>query len=109
MNKCSLLTIVIGVASLAAAPVKAAGPDSVVAREGLQVAATVDAPARSSAAPEANTPSKKEESTRAPVQPAPAESRTPEEAAKRAADPKDPSGALILAPPPDSSKGPLTR
>lgn len=38
------------------------------------------------------------ESVRAPVQPAPAESRTPEEAANRAADPKDPSGALIIAP-----------
>jgi hypothetical protein len=32
------------------------------------------------------------------VQPVPAESRTPEEAAKRAADPKDPSGALIIEP-----------
>jgi hypothetical protein len=39
------------------------------------------------------------ESVRAPVQPVPAESRTPEEAAKRAADPKDPSGALIIEPP----------
>jgi hypothetical protein len=39
------------------------------------------------------------ESNRAPVQPVPAESRTPEEAAKRAADPKDPSGALIVEPP----------
>ncbi len=38
------------------------------------------------------------ESVRAPVQPTPTESRTPEEAAKRAADPKDPSGALIIAP-----------
>ena len=38
------------------------------------------------------------ESVRAPVQPVPAESRTPEEAAKRAADPKDPSGALIIEP-----------
>lgn len=36
------------------------------------------------------------ETNRAPVQPVPAESRTPEEAAKRAADPKDPSGALII-------------
>jgi len=36
---------------------------------------------------------------RAPVQPVPVESRTPEEAAKRAADPKDPSGALIIEPP----------
>ena len=39
------------------------------------------------------------ESVRPPVQPVPAESRTPEEAAKRAADPKDPSGALIIEPP----------
>jgi hypothetical protein len=43
--------------------------------------------------------SKKQESVRPPVQPVPAESRTPEEATKRAADPKDPSGALIIAPP----------
>lgn len=39
------------------------------------------------------------ESTKSPSQPAPAESRTPEEAAKRAADPTDPSGALIVQPP----------
>lgn len=38
------------------------------------------------------------ESVRAPVQPTPVESKTPEEAAKRAADPKDPSGALIIEP-----------
>ena len=38
------------------------------------------------------------ESTHPPVQPAPVESKTPEEAAKRAADPKDPSGALIIEP-----------
>jgi len=49
-------------------------------------------------APAAPAPAAKE-STRAPVQPVPAESRTPEEAAKRAADPKDPSGALIVEPP----------
>ena len=42
---------------------------------------------------------KKKESVRAPVKPAPAESRTPEEAAARAADPKDPSGALIIQKP----------
>ena len=41
----------------------------------------------------------KKESVRAPVKPAPAESRTPEEAAARAADPKDPSGALIIQKP----------
>jgi hypothetical protein len=38
------------------------------------------------------------ESAQPRVQPAPAESRTPEEASKRAADPKDPSGALIVEP-----------
>ena len=38
------------------------------------------------------------ESVRAPVRPTPVETRTPEEAAKRAADPKDPSGALIVEP-----------
>ena len=41
----------------------------------------------------------KKESVRPPVRPAPAESKTPEEAAARAADPKDPSGALIVLPP----------
>ena len=41
----------------------------------------------------------KKESTRPPVKPAPAEARTPEEAAARAADPKDPSGALIIQKP----------
>ena len=43
--------------------------------------------------------SKQKESVRPPVRPAPAESKTPEEAAARAADPKDPSGALIVLPP----------
>ena len=42
----------------------------------------------------------KKESAQPPVKPAPIESRTPEEASSRAADPKDPSGALIIAPPP---------
>ena len=42
---------------------------------------------------------RKKESARPPVKPAPAESRTPEEAAARAADPKDPSGALIIQKP----------
>lgn len=42
--------------------------------------------------------SKKPESARPALQPAP-EPRTTEEATKRAADPKDPSGALIVAPP----------
>jgi hypothetical protein len=39
------------------------------------------------------------EAVKPPVQPVPAESRSAEEAAKRAADPKDPSGALIVEPP----------
>jgi len=40
------------------------------------------------------------ESARPPAKPAPGESRTPEEAAAaRAADPKDPSGALIIREP----------
>ena len=50
-------------------------------------------------APPAKDAQGAKESVRAPVQPVPAESRTPEEAAKRAADPKDPSGALIIEPP----------
>lgn len=56
-----------------------------------------EAPSRQTPpAPSRETPSK--ESVRPPVQPAPAEARTPEEASKRAADPKDPSGALIVEP-----------
>lgn len=52
------------------------------------------------AASEPSTPeAKQKESVRPPVKPAPAESKTPEEAAARAADPKDPSGALIVLPP----------
>jgi len=54
---------------------------------------------RDKAPPVREAPAGAKESNRAPVQPAPAESRTPEEAAKRAADPKDPSGALIVEPP----------
>ena len=50
------------------------------------------------AKPEASEP-KQKESARPPAKPAPAESRTPEEAAARAADPKDPSGALIIKKP----------
>ena len=50
------------------------------------------------AKPEASEP-KQKESARPPAKPAPAESRTPEEAAARAADPKDPSGALIIREP----------
>ena len=55
------------------------------------------APPAKEASPAKDAPGAKE-SVRAPVQPVPAESRTPEEAAKRAADPKDPSGALIIEP-----------
>ena len=42
---------------------------------------------------------KPKESVRPPVKPVPVESKTPEEATSRAADPKDPSGALIVPPP----------
>src|SRR4051812_7475549 len=59
---------------------------------------TAPAAAPSREVPRQQPSSGAKESTQAPVQPAPAESRTPEEAAKRAADPKDPSGALIIEP-----------
>lgn len=52
-----------------------------------------------SAEPQAKDPESKKESTRAPVKPVPGESRTPEEASQRAADPKAPTGALIIKPP----------
>ena len=48
--------------------------------------------------PEALKP-KQKESARPLAKPRPSESRTPEEAAARAADPKDPSGALIIREP----------
>jgi hypothetical protein len=70
---------------------------------GIGMAAVAACAADPVGAPGAGSPPviapKKEESARPPVQPVPAESRTPEEAARRAADPKDPSGALIVAPP----------
>jgi len=57
------------------------------------------------AKPEVSKP-KQKESARPPVKPAPAESGTPEEAAARAADPKDPSGALIIKGPAGSGAKP---
>lgn len=48
--------------------------------------------------PEASKP-KQKESARSPATLAPAESRTPEEAAAQAADPKASSGALIIREP----------
>ena len=65
----------------------------------FSVAATSEPTAMPGAKPASPTPPKKEETIHAPVTPVPAESRTPEEAAARAADPKDPSGALIVQPP----------
>ncbi len=44
-------------------------------------------------------PESKKESTRAPVMPTPAEFRTPVQASGYAADPKAPTGALIIKPP----------
>ena len=66
--------------------------------------------ARAATAPAAieptDTTGTKGEAGRPPVKPAPGESKTPEEASRRAADPKDPSGALIIAPPAgEGSKG----
>lgn len=56
--------------------------------------------ATAAAASEPSTPeAKQKESGRPPVKPSPVESKTPEEATARAADPKDPSGALIVLPP----------
>jgi len=49
----------------------------------------------------------KEESGRAPVIVAPQQPRTREEATRRAADPTDPSGALIIEPPAGSATLPL--
>jgi hypothetical protein len=56
--------------------------------------------AATAVATEPPTPETKlKESVRPPVKPVPVESKTPEESASRAADPKDPSGALIVPPP----------
>src|ERR1043166_9189584 len=65
-------------------------------------AAPAASPARPAAPVESTPPSTSagsKESSRPPPQPAPAEARKPEEAAARAADPKDPSGALIIKKP----------
>jgi hypothetical protein len=70
----------------------------IVAGSGCYAPQPSQAESREKTPPPREAPAAKE-STRAPVQPVPAESRTPEEAAKRAADPKDPSGALIVEPP----------
>ena len=71
---------------------------------GFTVAATSDPLPMPGAKPATPAPLKKEEprkeeSIHAPVKAAPAESSTPAEASQRAADPKDPSGALIMEPP----------
>jgi hypothetical protein len=51
----------------------------------------------------------KQKSARPPAKPAPAESRTPEEASARAADAKDPSGALIIKTPGTAGASPEER
>ena len=63
----------------------------------VRVAAGADVPVRPETLP-VEPAKKKDETARPPVQPAPAESRTTEDAAKRAADPTDSSGALIVPP-----------
>jgi hypothetical protein len=61
--------------------------------------AAASAPAISPAPEPASPEPKKKELTPPSPNPVSVESRTPEEAAARAADPKDPSGALIIKPP----------
>ena len=46
--------------------------------------------------PDPMTGTRSKESAQPPVKPAPVESKTPEDAAARAADPKAPTGALII-------------
>ena len=53
-------------------------------------------PIAAPAKPESSKPASGKESSQAPVKPVPAESRTQEDATARAADRKDPSGALII-------------
>ena len=52
-----------------------------------------------SAEPQARDPESKKETNRAPVTPVPAEFRTPEQATQHAADPKTPTGAIVIKPP----------
>ncbi len=52
-----------------------------------------------SAEPQGRDPESKKETNRAPVTPVPAEFRTPEQAAQHAADPKTPTGAIVIKPP----------
>ena len=70
----------------------------ILAAGGCYAPQASQADARDKTPPLREAPPGAKESSRGPVQPVPAESRTPEEAAKRAADPKDPSGALIVEP-----------
>jgi hypothetical protein len=80
-------------ASAVASAHLSAGPSAA-----LRLAAETGEPARARVPIPAVDPPKKGESAQPEVKPVPAESRTPEEAAARAADPKDPSGAIIVAP-----------
>src|SRR5687768_1849330 len=66
------------------------------------------APSELKIAPSKSQPSeaREKESARPPANPAPAEARTPEEATRRAADTKDPSGALIIEKPPGTAGRP---
>jgi len=66
------------------------------------------APSELKIAPPKSQPSnaREKESAHPPAQPAPAEARTQEDAVKRAADPKDPSGALIIEKPPGAAGKP---
>ena len=77
-------------------PLAPLNPPSVVPPDPPPVAPPAPQPQKKEAVP---PPPGAKESTRPPTKPAPAESRTPEEASARAADPKDPSGALIIKPP----------
>lgn len=49
--------------------------------------------------PRAQDTESRKEANRAPVTPVPAEFRTPEQATQHAADPKTPTGAIIIKPP----------
>jgi len=52
-----------------------------------------------SAEPQLREPESKKETNRAPVTPVPAEFRTPEQAMQHAADPKTPTGAIVIKSP----------
>lgn len=98
------IPLLAGVAFSVGAALDTAAPAQEAASVAPLIAqATAPAPAGdSNADPKKKVEPKKKAAARAPVTPVPAEIATPEEASQHAADPKAPTGALIIKPPLDA-------